>query len=437
MSATRSDPVPPWPMLEGRLSLLKENLERARDFSQTRIDLRGVDVENEVWNATFYDVRRISMSELDNIRGLENQLKARELAPRPAWENYAEIQRRSERAFRECLVLLSGLTLRDRIPDEWVCFYADELIRICSKAMPDVKPRLVVPLFETVLTPARHPTHIRFPEWDIWTLPLVAHELGLASTGNSALTQFVQEALERWNEDHPESGHAGQDAMIARMHVLLADAFGTYALGPAYACALVLLRLDPVPSRQDSWQLARQRALMVRQMLKVMDDGTGLFDHVEETLALDWSGIYGEPPQGMDDGPEPLPLDPVKLKSAFDSVFQANMAYTPKNWETARTWGDQWLADLGNMLLGGARLPDGVIARDKLRDALNAAWHARITDPSTVDEVSTATRALCGKIMEEQSKSMKKGKNDSASRSKPRKNGRGIAKDRAGKGEYG
>ena len=60
---------------------------------------------------------------------------------------------------------------------------------------------------------------IGFPEWTIWALPLVQHDFG---------RNFV-------NHCEPTGVDEG----------LLADACATIVTGPAYACATLLLRLDP------------------------------------------------------------------------------------------------------------------------------------------------------------------------------------------------
>ncbi|MEV7026892.1 hypothetical protein [Kitasatospora sp. NPDC093558] len=178
MSAPRGEPDRPWLMLDGRVSLLKRNLERASDLVTPTESGRNDD-EVDVWGVTFANVREKYRVQKKAVEGLQRKLALKSIELHVAWQTYMDIQRRSEEAFRECLALLSGLAVRDRMSDQQACVFADELIRNCLQHTQH-KPMPALPLHGVTFSIIRHPTQIRFPEWDIWTLPLVAHGLGQA-----------------------------------------------------------------------------------------------------------------------------------------------------------------------------------------------------------------------------------------------------------------
>ncbi|MEV7026893.1 hypothetical protein [Kitasatospora sp. NPDC093558] len=217
------------------------------------------------------------------------------------------------------------------------------------------------------------------------------------------------------------------------MRILVADAFGTYAVGPAYACSLVLLRLDLAPTSQGLGQLAQERAQMVREIVRTLDLESTMFDHVVQALALDWEDFHGQPPQPSEREPEPLLPDPGEVKERLDAAFPA-LAYTIGDWQTAESWGRSWLTDLRNTRI--PRLPEDVVARRKLRDALNAAWYARVANPAGADSVGSVTHQLCKTIIKTRSETMENSNIEAASWSNVPPPRRDIVKDRAREGDY-
>jgi hypothetical protein len=110
-----------------------------------------------------------------------------------AWELYFRTQARSEEIFRECLELLGGLALRDRMVEEYVCRFADELISECAEFVG--KPTsFAIPAFEDALSSTlRRVARVGFPDWHLWTLPLVAYEYGQVVMRETNLDRLVAE----------------------------------------------------------------------------------------------------------------------------------------------------------------------------------------------------------------------------------------------------
>ena len=63
------------------------------------------------------------------------------------------------------------------------------------------------------------------------------------------------------------------DRAIFRVNEYLADAFGTYVMGPAYACAAIRLRLNPSTASDDEAQpgLDPERAIIILAVLEKMN----------------------------------------------------------------------------------------------------------------------------------------------------------------------
>ena len=121
-----------------------------------------------------------------------------------------------------------------------------------------------------------------FPEWTIWTLPLTARGFGYV-----VLRQH-QYDLEKYIKDEISNG-----AAKAHMQDYLADAFATYAMGPAYACAATLWRFNPFPAsvaKDDQLDNAK-RAHVVFTMLKRMNRKTkfGVYTLIIKQLEDEWN----------------------------------------------------------------------------------------------------------------------------------------------------
>ena len=83
--------------------------------------------------------------------------------------------------------------------------------------------------------------------------------------------------------------------------LVLADAFGTYALGPAYACAAIRLRLDPwVGPSVDYPGLDIERACVILSMLRSMDQAHSRFRSIVDGLEQSWEMSVKTSPSLLD-----------------------------------------------------------------------------------------------------------------------------------------
>lgn len=286
-----------------------------------------------------------------------------------AWSQYVdrELYGESEKLFREYVDLLGGLALRDGGFDAGICRVADQLIQKCATALPEFAwYSLTIPARREALeTTMARIIRLGFPEWTIWTLPLAAHELGHVVAVNRVEPLIQAEGTE---------GHAPYPTQIC-----FADAFATVAMGPAYACAAILMRLDPFRAVGDEDErLTLKRAQAVQGTLEAMNAAAGRtspYEGIVVRLREEWrdavslaNAVCGTK------GPEELSQEEaehVQRVVEFAMSTVGRRGFPASGWETVDDWAKEFAA--GN---GGAIRPSPVDA--DVRYVPNAAWVARL-----------------------------------------------------------
>jgi hypothetical protein len=132
---------------------------------------------------------------------------------------------------------------------------------------------------------------VRFPDFTVWRLPLVAHEFG-----HYAISRITygnrhpfKNIVEEWiNLKKPETIMEKR-----RLQELFADVFATYIMGPAYAATLILLNLNP---RDDlafvdgiTHPNHNKRVYCILKTLKEMssqDDYSGIIGYLEKAWQM-------------------------------------------------------------------------------------------------------------------------------------------------------
>src|SRR3712207_220820 len=124
-------PDMPRTMLQLRMESLSRHLDQAQDPSvwKQRLALTQFNVDGELWDIAVEKVHQEALELKEQLDTLDEQLGAHEISEQEGWATYAQVQAKSEGVFRECLDLLGGLALRDRIEDERICRIADEYIK--------------------------------------------------------------------------------------------------------------------------------------------------------------------------------------------------------------------------------------------------------------------------------------------------------------------
>jgi hypothetical protein len=343
-----------------------------------------------------------------------------------AWSRYALVQERSQALFSGCLEFIGGCAFRRELgrsesdrEDRRIAEVADRLmIEAAGAALGRTRPFLTVPALEDALADSRVRTiRLRFPDWTLWNLPLMAYDFGHVAIsemrGDEADDAPLMELLDRkaseFVDTDAELGERmrGRDATtcerlkrrarkaaVDRIRVLLADAFAARWMGPAYGCAALHLRFDPSAAFQGS-PCYEERAQMVLRTLKSMATEPE-HEQLLETLAGNWNDAVEQA-----DPPEPNSAPPLQVVDlVHDEVLKTldrmpgATRFTPLFWDQAQTKYDSWKAQEGRGLLLETRPGQG----EKIRVVLNAAWLGRIDapgNPDLVDGIVDAAMKQC------------------------------------------
>jgi hypothetical protein len=364
--------------------------------------LQGTEIEEDLGaslDGTIGQEARFQAGEAEELRKkLENGLPEGTTLHN-AWESYGKLVKSSQPIFREALELIGGLAIRNKELDTGVYGLADELVRYCAEAsIGDRRASITIPAHqETVDKTLARIIRLRFPEWTIWTLAFTAHEFGhIVTRDNERLQQFVLAQPSDWGR--------------YLLQEILADTFATYTMGPAYACAAVLLRFNPpiVSDVTPGYLGDAKRAHAVFTMLhKMGKEAAGKVDanpyeKIEQCLEQQWQAVLNqsEPNNWIE------PKDKERLGDLVDAIWRqfsrtlrptARYSHEANSWALAKAWGQHWLDELeADQQL---TIPK-VSSTHKVRDALNAAWVCRVySGPEKADYIAKAAYKLCNEIM--------------------------------------
>jgi hypothetical protein len=424
----------PRTMLQLRMQALERHLREAQDPSRWKdnLVLERFVVDEELWLIAIEKIHEEAMTRHDAIKELINEVAQGACTEPHAWQRYTTIQAESEDIFRECLELLGGLALRDRINDEHICHFADELIKEQAKAVGRMS-RFTIPVLNPVLDRSlpltlRRVATVRFPEWHLWTLPLVTHEYAQALLAEYVkLDQFARQLADdeidagnstqasAQDEQGETQAEAARESLERKKRVLLADAVATYTTGPAYACAALILRLSPFARANNGSPSDEDRAAVILGVLQSMSSAkpppfTGIADKLrtywQESVAAA-RNTHGQVVRQVDLTPS---IDPQQIVDRLRrTFFRPNIEYTGQHWLEATTWSSAWANQLANAASDLTVPP--VEPKHKLRDALNASWHCRVEtagglDPTqaegaeeVVGQIADVGRKLCQAII--------------------------------------
>lgn len=279
------------------------------------------------------------------------------------WQTFQkQVRTKAQDLFAEYVDLVGGLAVRDVGLDHDACRLADDLVRTYS--LGPTQHLLTIPSrYRAASFGWGRVIRLGFPEWTVWTLPLVAQEFWFAAGRDQYRAEKVLDGL---------------NVEDLAMQECLADAFGTFALGPAYAYAAILLRFDPfiAHEKQGSYATEDNRVHAVLCMLAAMSPPNEVndFTGVRGTLERYWTEALAK--AGPRDGPDAE--EKKRIEAAVTKLAASmrakdpNAGLTPGAWERFQTWA--------------AKLRRGEeesipVAGAELRWVLNAAWRARIEEP--------------------------------------------------------
>lgn len=409
-------------ILSDRLSALEQSLARARDPSswKAQLDLHNVEVEDGIWNRAIMDIREEAGRISDELADIQRQVSAGS-GGSAEWQRYNELFRASRALCRDSLELIGGLALRDKLLNTEICQMTDELLRNCYDNMVTMAVNSLTIPAHLELPPRmlRRVVRMPFSEWTIWTLPLAAYEFGLIAIDEvEQLRSFCEEqAGEALRTEQATAGNVPADndrlaRAVRYVKILMADAFATYTLGPAYACPALLLEFSPTPEGPglEFGPSGIQRAGMVLSILQGMGKARNSYEEnafsvVLRLLRERWT-IIQEPT----DNAEIINLNPDEILDIFSRATtnsRPQVRYPTDllnqniygGWAVAKSWVEHWQSEL-NSVSGKLTVPGTVLRTSKLRDGLNAAWLGRLLFPADkLTHVETAAQELCIAIL--------------------------------------
>jgi hypothetical protein len=305
------------------------------------------------------------------------------------WIELREISDECEPLFNESLAFIAGLLSRSAGIDGGLCRLADALLLELSDRADVPWDRFTILGEGEFWGSMADIIQLGFPQVSIWSLPIAVHEyahfLGrrLESEGaDGSPIKPVQVLREEASARGLEEGGTPEEALelaqrySAHVEEEFADVAATYAIGPSYLCACVLLRFNPRRAYEDGSRhpAPARRVHAMTATLDRMDRAQGGVFHpyrdVTDYLRDTWQralAAAGEPKE--------LPADDADAVSRRTAdLYEILDAETPA---LAYRVGAQALIDRLRPHAAGDREPDD---DDKIADVVNAAWMARIDD---------------------------------------------------------
>lgn len=323
----------------------------------------------------------------DAVEALRKKVSAGNLdarRQRELWREYETLLvTRGRPLFGEYVDFLGGLTVRDTGLDDRVSEMSDVLLGGFKTVTRHYLP---IPARKAALSSALDSVvKLGFPEWTVWGVPLVAHEVGLALARNPG---GVPDLLDKWTTAKTSR---------SRLCELFADVFGAYTVGPAYGYAALLLRLHPhhdeVPPEDEARDVDRARLVLatlraasepgsdyrrrVNELGKMWQDAVITLAGPERAAEAEADAGGQVPEDGWLDEYLQDVLQVLDRRGSIERFDETKLA------EAKATWGSD--LDLSQEMWGEAGDVLGV---------LNLAWVARVTDPRRADEIGERVQKL-------------------------------------------
>ena len=223
-----------------------------------------------------------------DVRKLQQQVEslADAQARTKAWATCLELEFQCSRLFADYLDLVSGIALRASGRDDGLCRIADALISDFDPFGTTSWGSLTVPASRELREdPIASFVRLGFPEWSVWTLPLAMVDFSsyliLEHRKTASLRSDAAEQIETIAAKRPripdaafaaiadrrrglptEAGHRAElrKASFNRLAgMLVLESLATAIMGPAYAWAALLMRVEPRPVRRSRRAASPQR----------------------------------------------------------------------------------------------------------------------------------------------------------------------------------
>ena len=310
------------------------------------------------------------------------------------WEALAPQREEAAKLRKEVFALVQGVLFSEAGLDGGVVEVARHLLVGLSRRsnLEDAVVPTVSPESES-LNRTLDLVRLRIPGQAVWELPICVHEFGhhvarelrparSERSEQSPVQVYVEEAATY--EAH--LSHSTPEVARSRLQELFADAYATYAVGPAYPIACIMCRIpaDRVRRESDSHPSWLRRVYLMAATLDAMSETTG---QVRYQLAADrrvrplWRQLAGDavPENGM--GPH--------LTEMAGRIVTELRRHADE--ELCYPGGDQVMT-VASMLAqgqGSVELPSGTA----IAHVLNAAWAWRLDNGDGMDHLGERVNA--------------------------------------------
>ena len=319
---------------------------------------------------------------------VERQWHAGTIHPADAWAQVHAFQVQVNALLEECLILVTGAAARaslvvsvapsDTGVDDWFPVadaLVDELVARTPIAGWDAFT--VLGVAESFRYVSRL-IQLRFPRPAVWDVPSVAHELGhylartLAEFRNGRMQNLVDEL-------HANLG--GTDTTRRYwVEELFADAFASYALGPAYGFTCLTFGFDPLLANAatGTHPPSSARVNLVTDVLRLLDDSD--VNWLADAMDALWTDLVtvseAEPKE------EGAPIVPDMWGKKITDLLTGHLTASKySSWKEA----DRLSLDLR---------PQNAGSETTLSDVVNAAWLARMRTDNGLEVDKAAREAL-------------------------------------------
>lgn len=402
-------------LLEGAPSqgMFSEQIE-LKDEASRLLNSRLYEIENDLNRLRgIFNSNTIERSDRDAVAGRFYRLlsehdysvkRLQKLLPKnpPLGSTLMEVMRQSEgdqmqALRRETLDFLGGVLMRKENLDRGICGMAEALLRDYSRMTGVNWASRVVLGSNPLFSQASDIVHHRFPDWSIWSLPLMAHEFGhVTAPATPAFKAMLAEELVNVTEGHPEVASWNEEDLKAyvgergrHLEEFFADAFAVYCQGPAFAYNVILIHLNPAEAylRRGNHPTHAERAELILQVMGAMNQqekfneyDNGPYEGVLKRLRDWWFAAV------KNAGVQPKPVDQFHKLKAIDFASKFYTLLNKYYRLGAQYQASEWLQaeDAAQQLLG----TDSNLLPENLRNLLNIAWACRVRYPLEVAQIA-------------------------------------------------
>jgi hypothetical protein len=331
-----------------------------------------------------------------------------ETASVPAiWRHLQDVEEKARPLRREAFEFLGGRLVEDREPASLaggaagpsIRALADDLLRdYVARTGVNCSARTVLGR-DAFVQAHTSIIRVRFPDWSLWSLPLVAHEFG----------HLVAQATPRFGRGRREvrTGAAGAE-LAAQFEELFADVFAVYTMGPAFACDAILLEFNPAQAYEprERHPTHAERVGVILQTLRAMNERTcgvgnrGQYASIIGLLEERWCATLAETGARRQDetlsarNEERALAWGARLLAIVERSYRLGAGYTPDRW----TWAQEAAKHFVPLVTSIAQLRQDLGVKGlRLPDLLNALWYARArggTDILALNQLQSVTMQL-------------------------------------------